>query len=443
MDYQQFDKKHLWHPFTQALNQEDPLCIVKGKGANLFDQDEKAYLDLVSSWWVTCHGHAHPKIARAIYKQALELEQVIFAGFTHPPALNLVSKLKKHLPSELSRFFFSDNGSTAVEVALKMAYQYFFNQNQKEKTIFLHFQGGYHGDTYGAMAVGRTSGFYKPFENFLFKTVSISYPETWDGDQNIEEKEMLALMQLEETLKTHKGKIVAMILEPLIQGASGMKMARASFIKTVCKKLKDEGILVIFDEVMTAFYRTGSFFAFEEVGIVPDFLCLSKALSGGFLPLSLTVTNETIFEAFKSEKMIHTFLHGHSFTANPLGCAAAIASLELFENPKVKQKIKSIEKEHKKGLEILNKTGLIEKSFAKGTIARFELKDKNPELLKQIRIHAEKEGLIIRPLKGVIYLLPPYIISLVDLKKAYLSLEEIILRSFVKQDSLLTRPLGN
>jgi adenosylmethionine---8-amino-7-oxononanoate aminotransferase len=412
-----FDKTHIWHPFTQALGAKAPLYVSKAKGAYIYDDKNKAYLDLISSWWVTCHGHSHKQIAHAIYQQAKTLEQVIFAGFTHKPAVSLCRELLKVLPKNLSRFFFSDNGSTAVEVALKMAYQYFFNKNKPDKKIFLHFEGGYHGDTFGAMTVGKTSGFYKPFEDFFFKTLSIPFPETWIGDTDIDKKEEQALEVLNQHLKNHGHEICAFIMEVCVQGASGMKMARPQFFTKLCRLLKQHGIFLIFDEVMTGFYRTGKLFSFEHMGVVPDFLCLSKALSGGFLPLSLTITTEDVFLAFQSKDHSATFLHGHSFTANPLGCIAALKSLELFTHPKVAKKMTLIENEHRKGIQLLLKTNQIKKANVMGTIARFKLND--PKFTEILKEKMETQGFIIRPLKGVVYLLPPYVIALKDLKRTY------------------------
>jgi adenosylmethionine-8-amino-7-oxononanoate aminotransferase len=426
MKEKEFDKNHLWHPFTQALTADDPLCIVKGKGPFLFDEKGKKYIDLISSWWVTCHGHAHPKLAKAIYKQAQTLEQVIFAGFTHLPAIHLGQKLLKYLPKDLTRFFFSDNGSTAIEVALKMAYQYFYNQNQKEKKIFLHFEGGYHGDTFGAMAVGRSSDYYKPFEDLFFETFAVPFPETWDGDENVEEKEAHSLRVLENYLIHNKNKVVAFIMEVQIQGACGMKIGRALFYKKLHALLRAHNILIIYDEVMTGFYRTGTFFSFDKIGLSPDFLCLSKALSGGCLPLSLTITSEKIFEAFLNPSINKAFLHGHSFTANPLGCAAAIASLEIFEQKNYSSKITNLEITHKKKMLELLKTGLIHKTAVIGTISRFELKNSSAEKLTLLKKQAQEKGLILRPLKGVIYLMPPYVISKKDLSFSYDILKELI-----------------
>ena len=426
MKEKEFDKNHLWHPFTQALTADDPLCIVKGKGPFLFDEKGKKYIDLISSWWVTCHGHAHPKLAQAIYKQAKTLEQVIFAGFTHLPAIHLCQKLLKYLPKDLTRFFFSDNGSTAIEVALKMAYQYFYNQNQKEKKIFLHFEGGYHGDTFGAMAVGRSSDYYKPFEDLFFETFAVPFPETWDLDENVEEKEAHSLRVLENYLTHNKNKIVAFIMEVQIQGAAGMKIGRALFYKKLHALLRAHNILIIYDEVMTGFYRTGTFFSFDKIGLSPDFLCLSKALSGGCLPLSLTITSDKIFEAFLNPSVDKAFLHGHSFTANPLGCAAAIASLEIFEQKNYSSKIKNLEITHKKKMLELFKTGLIHKTAVIGTIARFELKNSSAEKLTLLKKQAQEKGIILRPLKGVIYLMPPYVISKKDLSFSYDILKELI-----------------
>ncbi len=277
------DKKIIWHPFTQEKTAAEVIAITNAKGSYIYDESGKAYLDLISSWWVNLHGHAHPDIAEAIYEQALKLEHVIFAGFTHSPAVDLCEDLQEILPYELNRFFFSDNGSTSVEVALKMAYQYWSNQGLKEKNLFLSFDGGYHGDTFGAMSVGSRSGFHNSFSDLFFKVLTIPYPQTWDDDSEIDLKEENALSLLRNHLREHGSKIAAFILEPLVQGASGMKMCRPEFLVKLIAEVREHKILVIFDEVMTGFSRTGSYFALSQIGIIPDFLCLSKGITGGFL----------------------------------------------------------------------------------------------------------------------------------------------------------------
>ncbi len=263
MNLSERDRKIIWHPFTQEKVAKFPIAIKKAHGSYLYDENNKPYLDLISSWWVNLHGHAHPKIAQAIYEQSMTLEHVIFAGFTHEPAVTLCEKLKTLLPDKLSRFFFSDNGSTTVEVALKMAYQYWWNQGNRERTTFLSFEGGYHGDTFGAMSVGVKSGFHDAFSNLLFSVLTVPFPETWDEDEKIENKEEHSLKVLEGHLRAGSRKIAALILEPLVQGASGMRMCCPEFVRKVVNLVRQHGILIICDEVMTGFGRTGTYFALE------------------------------------------------------------------------------------------------------------------------------------------------------------------------------------
>ncbi len=420
------DKKILWHPFTQEKTATEVIAITNAKGSYIYDESGKAYLDLISSWWVNLHGHAHPNIAEAIYEQALKLEHVIFAGFTHSPAVDLCESLQEILPSELNRFFFSDNGSTAVEVALKMAYQYWSNQGLKEKTLFLSFDGGYHGDTFGAMSVGSKSGFHNSFNDLFFKVLTIPYPQTWDGDSEIELKEENALSLLRNHLREHGSKIAAFILEPLVQGASGMRMCRPEFLVKLIEQVREHEILVIFDEVMTGFSRTGSYFALSQIGIIPDLICLSKGITGGFLPLALTVTTNTIYEAFLSNDWNMAFAHGHSYTANPLACAAAIASLKLLKQLDTQNAIKSIHESHKKGMSILKSScSNIEHTRILGTISAFDIKS-DFNLSTKLKKRFLEEGLLIRPLGNTIYLLPPYSITSEELEITYQTIKNVL-----------------
>ncbi len=413
------DKKIMWHPFTQEKTAALPIAVKSAKGCYIYDENDNAYLDLISSWWVNLHGHGHPGIAQAIYQQALKLEHVLFAGFTHKPAVELCERLKAQLPEDLSRFFFSDNGSTSIEIALKMAYQYWFNQGITEKKIFLSFEGDYHGDTFGAMSVGAQSGFYEPFKTFLFSVLTFPFPETWQGDATYEEKEKQALTILEQHLDQHGDQIAALVVEPLVQGASGMRMCRPEFLKKVIECVQAHGILVIFDEVMTGFGRTGSLFAFEQVGIIPDFLCVSKGLTGGFLPLALTITSEKIYEAFLGDHFSKAFAHGHTYTANPLGCAAACASLTLTLDDKTQLALKTIHECHQNGLSYLSKQGSFIKYRSRGTIAAFDLPQATPEYMQSLKKHFLSEGLLIRPIGKTIYLLPPYTITSSELERTY------------------------
>ncbi|MBI5346719.1 MAG: adenosylmethionine--8-amino-7-oxononanoate transaminase [Chlamydiae bacterium] len=419
------DSQLIWHPF-QGPKSGLPIGIVKGKGAYLYGEDKKKYLDLISSWWVNLHGHAHPKIAEAIYKQASILEHVIFAGFTHFPAVNLCEKLSMILPSKLSRFFFSDNGSTAVEVALKMAYQYWQNLSEYKRTRFLSFEGGYHGDTFGAMAVGKTSGFHNNFQKLFFEVDTIPFPSTWIGDEEIDKKEKASLKALNEYLEKNGSFCACFIAEPLLQGARGMRMCRSSFLQKVIALLRSYGIIIIFDEILTGFGRTGSTFAFEQVKEVPDIICLAKGLSGGFLPIALTVVSQSIFKAFCGTKFEKTFAHGHSYTANPLGCAAAAASLEILLEKKTQDNIQALAKVQRENIANLN---VVAPRFL-GTIAAFNLESTRTIYSHKIAAKLKKlflqEGLLLRPLGNTVYLMPPYCLKPKLLKESYQKIAVIL-----------------
>lgn len=422
-DLAERDKKIIWHPFTQEKTAMPVLPIKYGKGSYLYDENGKAYLDLISSWWVNLHGHANLEISQKIYDQANKLEHVIFAGFTHSPAVELCEELAKLLPEKLAKFFFSDNGSTAVEVALKMSYQYWQNKGEKTKKVFLSFDGGYHGDTFGAMAVGSKSGFHDAFADMLFKVLSIPYPSTYDEDPDVDKKEQQAFDVLDDHLNSYSQDIAAIILEPLIQGASGMRVCRSSFLKSVIEKARSHNILVIFDEVMTGFGRTGTNFALEQVGIIPDFLCLSKGITGGFLPLALTITTQEVYNAFLGDNWSSAFAHGHSYTANPLACAAAIASLSLLQKQETSRAIKEIMQAQKRGLAFLKTNCSDFSSFRTcGTIAAVDLVSAN----EQIKSQFLQAGLLLRPLGKTLYLLPPYSTTVAQLEDAYTKIKNIV-----------------
>jgi adenosylmethionine-8-amino-7-oxononanoate aminotransferase len=424
------DKKLIWHPFTQEQNAALPLAITSAAGSYVYDEQGRPYIDLISSWWVNLHGHAHPEIAQAIYEQALTLEHVMFAGFTHEPAVKLCEGLAHILPPTLSRYFFSDNGSTSVEAAIKMAYQYWWNQQAPHKTLFLSFAGGYHGDTFGAMSVGAQSGFHAPFSPFLFKVLTLPFPATWEDDEKVEQKEKDALTALEKCLDAHPGQIAAMIIEPLVQGAAGMRICRPSFMQALVNLLQTHHILVIFDEVMTGFYRTGSYFALDQTKVVPDFLCLSKGLTGGFLPLALTITTDQVYQAFLGEHYSQAFSHGHSYTANPLGCAAANASLALLKNPATKIATQMIQQAHRQGLQYLQENcPSIQHIRLLGTIAAFDLPQAAPfHVNTKLSALFLKQGLLLRPLGATVYLLPPYSIKANELEEVYEKIKDVLQR---------------
>ena len=406
------DRRYLWHPFTQAATHAAPLLAVSAHGLRVRDAQGKEYLDMVSSWWVNLHGHGHPAIAQAIAAQAGKLEQVIFAEFTHEPAISLAARVAQLLPGDLERVFYSDDGSTAVEVALKMAVQFWRNLGQ-DRSSFVGFAGGYHGDTVGAMSVGQTSGYFTMWQDMVFPARVAPFPATWDGDPDVDGKEANALAVLDSLLAD--GEVAGVIIEPLVQGASGMRMCRPQFLQQVEQRVRASGSLLILDEVMTGFGRTGPLFACTKAGIQPDMICLSKGLTGGFLPMAMTVTRPFIYDAFLGQDISRAFLHGHSYTANPLGCAAGLASLDLLLTPECQQRRDSIEAIHAQHLAGLAQQGLIVRPRRHGTVAAFEVagQQDTPDGVIGSRLKREfrARGLIIRPLGRVVYLLPPYCIT--------------------------------
>jgi len=420
--YAALDARHVWHPFTQAATAAPPLAVASASGAVLRTEDGRELLDLISSWWVTLHGHGHPVIARAVAEQAGKLEQVIFAGFTHAPAANLAARVAELLPGDLSRVFYTDNGSTAVEAALKMAHQFWRNQGC-ERTVYIGFDGGYHGDTVGAMSAGRASGFFAAWERLLFPVEVAPFPATWDGDDNAEATESRALEALDQILETNQGRVAAVIIEPLVQGAGGMRMCRAEFLRALAERVREAKTLLILDEVMTGFGRTGDLFACVKAGIEPDIVCLAKGLSGGFLPLAMTVAQDRIHDAFLGPDVNTAFLHGHSFTANPLGCAAGLASLDLLLAPECQDRLAAIEHLHRQRLADLAKQPGLARPRVCGTIAAIDLAAADAGYsaavgprLKQALLD---NGLLLRPLGNVLYLLPPYCVSDEQLHRAY------------------------
>lgn len=429
MDWLKLDRQYCWHPFTQAQTATPALVILNAQGAYVFDERGKSYLDAISSWWVNLHGHAHPTIAQAIATQAQQLEHVMFAGITHPPAITLAQQLVARLPAPLQYVFFSDNGSTAIEVALKMACQYWRNRGTPRKR-FLGFQGAYHGDTFGAMSTGKSSGFYAPFSDWLFEVDFLPYPAYWQGhDPRVEETQ--ALETLETYLQIHGKQLVAFILEPLVQGASGMRMVRPEFVRAAVARVQAHKIPVIFDEVMTGFGRTGTLFAAEQIGITPDLLCLSKGLTGGFLPMGATIAQPHIYDAFLDDDVGKALLHGHSYTANPLGCAAALASLSVFDNEDTLTRIQTISTHQHHLLEELALHPAVQRPRQCGTITAFEIANKKNDMRNSnsaagqwLREYMRVQGVLLRPLGTTVYLIPPYCITKSALEKIYSALHQ-------------------
>jgi adenosylmethionine-8-amino-7-oxononanoate aminotransferase len=437
MNWQTYDKDYIWHPYTQMQLVPEAIGVERGEGSYLYLSDGRKIFDGISSWWVTLHGHAHPIIAKAIAEQAQKLEQVIFAGFTHEPASILAKKLIERAPKGLEKVFFSDNGSTAVEAAMKMCVQYW--QHYKEtRTIFLALDGAYHGDTFGAMSASARGTFTKPFSSMLFDVIHLPFPTPNEqgiasdafgisGNDTLSTAENKFLEELRRYAKNNKN-IAAFIYEPLLLGAGGMKTWRKEVMREALKIAEENNILCIADEVLTGFGRTGTFFASDSIDISPDIMTLSKGITGGFLPLGATLASKNIYDAFLSEDRSKTFFHGHSYTGNPISCAAAVASLSIFENEPVMERIAAINTTHN---ELMPK--LAEKNKynyrIQGTMAAMEPKEPEGYLSNkslQLQKVCLEKGLLIRPLGDTIYFLPPYSTTKEDLERAYLLLAEVL-----------------
>ncbi len=421
------DKNVIWHPFTQHQSTSFPVPITSASGAYLIDEKGYRYLDLISSWWVNLHGHGHPIIAKAIYEQAMQLEHVIFAGFTHEPAIRLAEELIKILPNGFGKIFYSDNGSTAVEIALKLAYQYWKNLGESQRKRFIAFKSGYHGDTFGAMAVGKQSGFFSAFEDLLFHVDTFAYPAIWLNDPMQLQKEDLVLIEISQFLEKYGHETAAMIIEPLVQGAGGMQMCSTRFLKNLETLVRSYGVLIVYDEVMTGFCRTGDYFACLKSQTTPDIICMAKGITGGFLPLAVTACQDFIYKSFLGETFVNAFAHGHSYTANPLGCAAALASLALLQQTETQHQIKMIEKVHSEELSKLYNSDVINALRYCGTIAAFNLvmtTNYGSDRSNHLKEKFHQRGLIIRPLGQVIYMLPPYCVTEDELRNAYVIVME-------------------
>lgn len=408
------DKKHIWHPFTQHGLENNFPRVISGRGSLLKLANGEELIDGISSWWVNIHGHSHPGLAQTLATQANTLEHVIFSGYTHAPAIELASRLVQKVSainSELQRVFFSDNGSTAVEVALKMAYQYQMQAGRTTRKKFLALRGSYHGDTLAAMSVSEREGFHQVFRP-LMAPVDFVEPD------NFEQLKALDFSQY-----------AAVIFEPLIQGAGGMKLYSASYLQELCRSAKAADVITVADEIFTGFCRTGSYFACEQAKVAPDLICLSKGITGGFLPLAVTVASETIFSAFKGDRMSQAFLHGHSYTGNPLSCAVAVASMDLLESKECKLQVENLVRWTRDEVAHLQELPMVMKARALGTIGAFEYKNGDSYLndggfSKKFAELCEKRGVLLRPLGGTVYCVPPYSTTKEQLKKIYKTIHE-------------------
>ncbi len=425
------DKRFIWHPFTQMREWEasDPLIIKAGKGNYLIDINGKRYLDGVSSLWVNVHGHRKKEIDNAIKKQLGKIAHSTLLGLSNIPSIELAEKLVKIAPKGLTKVFYSDNGSTAVEVALKMSFQHCAQTGKNEKRKFIAFTGAYHGDTFGSMSVGEIDIFVKKYRPLLFNTFRAPYPYCYRCPVKKEYPScgIACLNEFEKILKKHHGEIAACVIEPVVQGAAGMITSPPGFLKDVRRLTRKYNVLLIADEVATGFGRTGYMFACESEKVSPDFLCLAKGITGGYLPLAATLTSEKIYKAFLGRhEEYKSFFHGHTYTGNPLGCAAAIASLEVFEKEKVIERLQgkiALFKDLLKDFNALTHAG--DKRQA-GLIAGIELvKDKGTKepypskerVGHQVCMEAREQGLIIRQLGDTIVIMPPLSIKEAELKR--------------------------
>ncbi|NVO84377.1 adenosylmethionine--8-amino-7-oxononanoate transaminase [Hymenobacter terrestris] len=414
------DAAVLWHPYTQMQTAPLPIAIMRGEGSWLVAEDGTRYLDAISSWWVNLHGHAHPHIAARVSEQLRTLEHVLFAGFTHPAAVELAEQLLEILPANQARAFYSDNGSTAVEVALKMVLQYFHNQGQPERRTFICFNNSYHGDTFGAMAVSSRGAFTEPFWPLLFDVEFIDVP--------VPGREAEVLAQLDEVLQ--KPEVAGFIFEPLVLGTAGMVMYEPEVLSELLRRCHAAGVLCIADEVMTGFGRTGPLFASSLLTEQPDLMCFSKGLTGGTLAMGLTTCASPIYDAFLSDDKMRALFHGHSYTANPVACAAALASLELTRTDECtsqRQRIASAhaafrtEIEAQPGIRAVRHRGTIlavEYDPGEGTSYFSRLRDAFYQL-------ALDHHIVLRPLGNVVYLLPPYCTTDTELELLYAVLRQM------------------
>jgi adenosylmethionine---8-amino-7-oxononanoate aminotransferase len=416
---------HIWHPFTNGALDPPPLLVQKAEGVYLHTADGRKIIDAISSWWVNLHGHANPRIAAAIADQARKLEHVILAGFTHEPAEELASRLSKWLPRDLTHMFFSDDGSTAVEVALKLAVQHFQNLARPEKCEIVALAHGYHGDTAGAMSVSDESPFTQPFRSMRYAVHRVNSAHCYRCPVGLKRENchIECVQQLEGLLAERGDRIASVIVEPLLQGAGGMIVHPVEFLQKLRALCAKHDVLLIADEVLTGFGRTGRMFACDLANVVPDLMCLSKGLTGGFMAMGVTLSTDRVESAFRSGNRMHTFYHGHSYTGNALACAAANASLQIFDDEPVFDRIAMISKIHAERLVQLRGMHQVGDVRQIGTMGAMELLAEDAGYLSSLRPKLYgfflERGVLLRPLGNVVYVLPPYVIEPDELHCVY------------------------
>ena len=418
MNLSERDTQHNWHPYTQHKTAQPHIAITKGKDALLWDENGKEYIDAIASWWVNPYGHSNQFIADAIYKQLTSLEHVLFGGFTHEPAVLLSEKLMQLLPSNQKKIFYSDNGSTAIEVAIKVALQYNYNKGIK-KTKIIAFEDAFHGDTFAAMAASGISFFTEAFKGSLLEVVRIPVPTLGNEEKSIQ--------TLENLVKTNE--YAAFIYEPLVQGAAGMIMYAPEVLDKLMAICKANNVFTIADEVMTGFGKTGKNFATDYLVEKPDMMCLSKALTGGTIPMSITTFTQEIFEAFYDDDTNKALFHGHTFTANPTGCAAALASIQLLQTEEMQANIQRVNKKHLTFESKIKTHPKIKTTRVLGVIFALEIKTDSQEsyygnMRNKLYNFFIENGVILRPVGNIVYILPPYIITDEQLDKVYQTVEK-------------------
>lgn len=420
MSFSLRDKKHNWHPYTQHKTAPEFPAIVKGSGALLWDENGKEYIDAIASWWVNPYGHSNQVMADAIYKQLTTLEHVLFGGFTHNVAVELSEKLIQILPKNQQKLFYSDNGSTAVEVAIKVALQYHYNKGVK-KTKIIAFEDAFHGDTFGAMAASGISFFTEAFEGSLLEVVRIPIP--------VEGKESQTKQQLEQLLTTNE--FAAFIFEPLVLGAAGMIMYSPQILDELIALCKSHNVFTIADEVMTGFGKTGKTFACDYLSLQPDMMCLSKALTGGTIPMAITTFTQEIFDGFYDDDTSKALFHGHTFTANPTGCAAALTSISILQTEAIQNNIQEVNQSHLQFEQHIKKHPKVVATRVLGVILAIEIKSDVKEsyygtMRNTLYNFFIENGVILRPVGNVVYILPPYVITKEQLEKVYQVIENAL-----------------
>jgi adenosylmethionine-8-amino-7-oxononanoate aminotransferase len=444
MTWYEYDRAHAWHPYTQMLTAPPPIPVESAKDATIYTSDGRALLDAISSWWVLLHGHSNSRIADAISEQARRLDQVIFAGFTHEPASRLAKALAELTPGNLDRVFYSDNGSTAVEVALKMALQFWRNQGREKRRTFLSLEGAYHGDTVGAMSVSGVELFGSHFEPLLFDVLRAENPLCPEKAESVDAltATRVCTESMERHLSDHPDEIAAVIIEPMVQGAGGMIIWPSEFLRKVREICDRHDVLLIADEVFTGFGRTGKLFACEHGPIVPDILCASKAITGGVLPLAATVTHARVYDAFLSEDREKTLFHGHSFTANPIACAAALESLAILRENGL-GRVGGVEAFQRERLARLRELPIVRDANALGLIARIELEGSGRGYLDDLGPRLAREllarDIILRPLGNVLYTVPPLCITDDELTRIWDAIDEVLVEINCPQDAATPR----